>query len=165
MVIIVMGVSGCGKTTVGQLLADELEIPFYDADDFHPPENVEKMRSGEPLTDAERHPWLERLSREIKAWNHRGDAVLACSALRESYRQVLNPDGEQALFIWLHGPEEVIRKRLEKRDGHYMPPDLLRSQFETLETPDNAIAVSVEQSPEEIVKQLLKFASEQKNRT
>ena len=158
MVVIVMGVSGCGKSTVGALLAKRLGIPFYDADDFHPPENVEKMESGEPLSDIDRHPWLERLSREIESWSQTGGAVLACSALKESYRQVLSAnDASRVRFIWLHGPEELISERLQKRKWHYMPPDLLRSQFEALEPPENATAVSVDQPPEEIVEKLIKW--------
>jgi carbohydrate kinase (thermoresistant glucokinase family) len=156
MVIIVMGVSGCGKTTVGKLLAERLGLPFYDADDFHPVENVEKMKSGEPLTDADRHPWLAALSWEIEKWNEGDGAVLACSALKRNYRSILNPDkSDQVKFVYLKGQEKIIHHRMEQREGHYMPPGLLRSQFEALEEPENAITVSIELSPEEIVERVV----------
>ena len=156
MVIIVMGVSGCGKTTVGKLLAERLGLPFYDADDFHPIENVEKMKSGEPLNDADRHPWLASLSWEIEKWNMGSGAVLACSALKENYRSILRPkDTEEVHFVYLKGTEELIHNRLKNRKDHYMPPDLLRSQFEALEEPDDALVVSIEKSPEEIVDEIV----------
>ena len=157
MVIIVMGVSGCGKTTVGKLLAERLGLPFYDADDFHPAENVEKMKSGEPLTDADRHPWLAALSWEIEKWNEDDGAVLACSALKRNYRAILNPDkSDRVKFVYLKGNEEIILHRMQQREGHYMPPGLLRSQFEALEEPEDATTVSIELSPEEIVEKIVK---------
>lgn len=161
MVIILMGVSGSGKTTVGTLLANELNIPFYDADDFHPPENVEKMRSGTPLNDGDRHPWLEILSRKIEEWNRTGGAVLACSALKNVYRTILRPANSKGVcFIYLKGPESLILDRMKKRKDHYMPPELLRSQYEDLEEPDDAFTVSIEISPEEIVGLILKELKE-----
>jgi carbohydrate kinase (thermoresistant glucokinase family) len=157
MVIILMGVSGCGKTTVGKRLANKLDLPFYDADDFHPFENIEKMKSGEPLTDADRHPWLAALSWEIEKWNQGDGAVLACSALKKNYRAILNPDiSDQVQFVYLKGSEELILNRMQQREGHYMPPELLRSQFEALEEPEKAITVSIEMSPEKIVERILK---------
>ncbi|TVR28953.1 MAG: gluconokinase, partial [Balneolaceae bacterium] len=145
MIIILMGVSGCGKTTVGKRLADKLDLPFYDADDFHPIKNVEKMKSGEPLTDADRHPWLATLAWEIEKWNQGDGAVLACSALKKSYRDILNPGtSDQVQFVYLKGSEEVILNRMQQREGHYMPAELLRSQFEALEEPEDALTVSIE---------------------
>jgi carbohydrate kinase (thermoresistant glucokinase family) len=156
MVIIVMGVSGCGKTTVGKLLAERLGLPFYDADDFHPVENVEKMKSGEPLNDADRHPWLAALSWEIEKWNEGDGAVLACSALKRNYRSILNPEkSDQVKFVYLKGQEKIILHRMEQREGHYMPPELLRSQFDALEEPVDAITVSIELSPDEIVERIV----------
>jgi carbohydrate kinase (thermoresistant glucokinase family) len=156
MIIIVMGVSGCGKTTVGKLLAERLGLPFYDADDFHPVENVEKMKSGEPLTDADRHPWLAALSWEIEKWNEGDGAVLACSALKRNYRSILNPDkSDHVKFVYLKGQEKIILHRMEQREGHYMPPELLRSQFDALEEPVDAITVSIELSPDEIVERIV----------
>ena len=151
-----MGVSGCGKTTVGKRLADKLDLPFYDADDFHPFENVEKMKSGEPLTDSDRHPWLASLSWEIEQWNQLDGAVLACSALKKRYRSILNPGkSDQVHFVYLKGSEELIFNRMQQREGHYMPSELLRSQFEALEEPEIAIIVSIEMSPEEIVERIV----------
>jgi carbohydrate kinase (thermoresistant glucokinase family) len=157
MVIIVMGVSGCGKTTVGNLLAERLALPFYDADDFHPVENVEKMQSGEPLNDADRHPWLAALSWEIEKWNQTDGAVLACSALKKTYRDILNPDkSDQVRFVFLKGSQKLILNRLKNREGHYMPPELLQSQLDALEEPENALDVSIEKSPDEIVDMIIK---------
>lgn len=153
MVIIVMGVSGSGKTTIGRLLAERLGLPFYDGDHFHPPENVEKMSSGRPLTDEDRKPWLEELARQISRWNHSGGAVLACSALKQSYRDILRSGAARdnsVHFVWLKGKKSLILDRMEVREGHYMPPGLLDSQFDALEEPQNAWAVSVDHPPEAI---------------
>ena len=156
MVIIVMGVSGCGKTTVGKILAERLGLPFYDADDFHPIENVEKMKSGEPLNDVDRHPWLASLSWEIEKWNQTDGAILACSALKKNYRDILNPEkSEQVQFVYLKGSQELILNRLNNREGHYMPPELLQSQFAALEEPENAFVVSIDKPPEEIVDEVV----------
>lgn len=160
MVIILMGVSGCGKTTAGRLLADRLNVPFYDADDFHPPENVQKMRSGIPLNDSDRSPWLEKLSGKIEEWNRSGGAVLACSALKKSYRSTLCPSNNKGVrFVFLKGSESLILSRMKARKDHYMPPGLLRSQFEDLEEPDteNTFTVSIEMSPEEIVDSIERY--------
>lgn len=149
MVFIVMGVSGAGKTTVGKLLADRLALPFHDADDFHPESNLAKMRQGVPLTDEERMPWLERLAREISGWNASQGAVLACSALKESYRRILRGGGE-VHFIHLHGTHELLEKRMKERKGHYFPAHLLESQLRDLEVPDHALSVEIGPPPEEI---------------
>lgn len=151
MVVVVMGVSGAGKTTVGRLLAAALGATFVEGDNYHPPANVEKMRRGVALGDAERWPWLERLSREIGVWLEQGrTVVLACSALRQSYRDTLAAGRPGVVFVHLKGSEEVIRGRLALRRGHYMPPTLLASQFATLEAPNDAIVADVTGTPEQI---------------
>ena len=148
MIVIVMGVSGCGKSTIGQLLASRLGYPFLDADAFHPPENVAKMAAGTPLNDADRMPWLERLNQEMK---NRKDAVLACSALKESYRRILSSGLPDCRFVHLRGSIELIRARLAERQHRYMPASLLESQFATLEAPAGAIDVDIAASVPECV--------------
>ena len=151
MIIVVMGVSGCGKTTVGRMLGEALGWPFFDADDFHPEANVAKMRSGIPLTDDDRCPWLDRLVAEMGAIDHRGDhAVLGCSALRQAYRERLARAGD-VRFVYLKGDRDTIAARLASRSGHYMPPTLLDSQLATLEEPTDAIVVDIRLSAEEQV--------------
>jgi len=152
MVILLMGVSGSGKTTVGQLLAGRLGWTFYDGDDFHPPANVEKMRQGIPLTDDDRDSWLTALEQLIETTLHqRRSAVLACSALKQRYRHRLRHDSEEVHFVYLKGDYDLIRQRLDTRQGHFMPANLLRSQFATLEEPQDVLAIDVGQSPEAIV--------------
>lgn len=132
-----MGVSGSGKTTVGKLVARKLGVPFADADDFHPPNNRAKMAGGVPLTDADRAPWLGALRSHLLAWKHaKSGGVLACSALKASYRDALDVGG--VAFRRVTAPPDVLCRRLEHREGHYFPPELLRSQLETLE-PDPTI--------------------------
>jgi gluconokinase len=146
-----MGVSGCGKTSLGTELAAALDWPFFDADDFHPTENVDKMRAGEPLNDADRAPWLLRLSALLQANPH---AVLACSALKERYRDVLNTGLPNLRFVHPHGAFEVIATRIETRSketGHYMPASLLHSQFEALEPCAGALMVDIEMPRQERV--------------
>jgi gluconokinase len=155
MVIVLMGVSGTGKTEVGTRLARALGGEFAEGDDYHPPANVAKMRSGVPLGDADRGPWLETLSREIGAWLDAGKTVvLACSALKHSYRDILKAGRPGVRFVHLKGDEELIRSRLEGRHGHYMPASLLDSQFDALEEPQDAITVGVDATPEQIVAEI-----------
>ena len=155
MVIIVMGVSGSGKTHVGKLLAEALELPFYDADDFHPEANVAKMHRGEALTDADRAPWLSTLASHIQQWNQIQDSVLACSALKESYRMLLSHDYTAAVrFVYLYGTKESILSRMHERQ-HFFPPNLLDSQFRDLEEPQQAMWVSINQTPEAIVNEIV----------
>jgi gluconokinase len=143
VIVVVMGVSGSGKTVVGQALAGDLGWPFFDGDDFHPEANVAKMASGTPLTDADRWPWLDRLASEMSVINGRGgNAVLACSALRQVYRDRIARAGE-VRFVHLAGDHDTIAARLAARQHHYMPPALLASQLATLEPPQNAIVVDV----------------------
>jgi gluconokinase len=154
MIVILMGVSGSGKTTVGRLLSEELGWKFYEADDYHSHANVEKMRNGIPLDDADRRPWLETLRDLILDCLERNEnAVLACSALKESYREFLLID-ERVILIYLKGDYEIIQKRLGERRGHYMNPNLLDSQFDTLEEPAADVHIDISSSPDEIVKKI-----------
>jgi len=154
-VIIIIGVSGCGKTTIGKLLSKKTKLPFYDADDFHSEENIIKMKSNASLTDADRLPWLNTLASKIKKWEKKGGAILACSALKESYRKLLSSNTNNIQWVYLKGSFELIKSRLEQRQNHYMKSDLLVSQFETLEEPDYGLHINIEQSENEIIKEIL----------
>jgi len=152
-----MGVSGCGKTTVGQLLATQLGWEFLDADVFHPPANVAKMQGGTPLGDADRVAWLAGMRQALTTRLADGrPAVLACSALREGYRRELRRPGEPIRFVYLKGDYETIHRRIAGRRDHYMPSSLLGSQFETLEEPVDAIVVPVELSPADAVLEIVR---------
>jgi gluconokinase len=151
MVVILMGVTASGKTTVGRLLATASGYQFYDADDFHPRANVDKMRRGIPLDDADRRPWLEALRDLVRrCLAEERNAVLACSALKEAYRRYFLIDPRVKL-VYLKVDEGLIRQRLRRRRGHFMNPSLLESQFTTLEEPDNALWLDGSRSPEEVV--------------
>jgi len=151
MVIVLMGVTGSGKSTVGKLLASQLGWKFVEGDDFHSPKNIEKMRRGEPLNDADRSPWLEAIREVIRTTIDRGeDAIIACSALKESYRKLLQIRG-QVSFVYLKASMALIQDRLKNRVGHFMNPDLIQSQFDTLEEPEQALQVDAGVSPAEIV--------------
>ena len=152
MFLIVMGVSGCGKSTIGKSLAELLGWPFYDGDDFHPAENVTKMSQGIPLTDEDRAGWLAALADLIRSSLAQGKpGVLACSALKQKYRDQLCLDPAQVKFIYLKGSYELIKARMLARPGHYMKPGMLDSQFATLEEPQNALTVDISQSPQQIL--------------
>jgi carbohydrate kinase (thermoresistant glucokinase family) len=157
MLVVVMGVAGVGKTTVGRLVAAQLDLSFHDADDFHPPENRRKMAAGIPLSERDREPWLRELARRISAWEAAGGAVLACSALRARHRKILAEAAEEPIFVFLEASPETIRARLQRRPGHYMPPALLESQLATLEPPpaDEAIRVRAEGAPDEVADAIL----------
>jgi 6-phosphogluconate dehydrogenase len=155
MIYIVMGVSGSGKTTVGLRLADRLRLPFHDADDYHSPGSVEKMRRGIPLADADRLPWLAELAGLIVLWEKEGGAVLACSALKEQYRKSLQ-SVPHISWIYLDGSRDTILERLQSRNAHFMAPSMLESQLEALEKPAYGIHVDVALSPEQIVQEVLK---------
>lgn len=146
-----MGVSGSGKSTIGKLLSESLHIPFFDGDDFHPMANVEKMKSGQPLNDDDRKPWLETLADLIR---NKKELILACSALKKSYRDILS-EGNEITYVHLKGSAQQIAERMSKRKSHFMPTQLLKSQFSTLEIPENAIAVDISMSPKEIVSSVL----------
>jgi gluconokinase len=157
VVVIISGVSGAGKTTIGRLLAQELGWAFYDADDFHPAGNIEKMHHGVPLTDEDRQPWLESLRASVKRWLSKGqDAVLACSALKKAYRDHLRV-GPEVKIVFLRGGYEVVADQLRSRRGHFMDPGLLQSQFADLEEPqpaEDAIRIDLGRTPPELVKEI-----------
>ena len=156
MVVIVMGVTGAGKTTVGRLLAERSGWEFADADDFHPPSNVEKMRQGIPLNDNDRRPWLEQLRNQVTHWlAAQRNVVLACSALKRSYRQELEV-GPEVRFVYLRGSANLIADRLRSRHGHFAGEQILAGQFADLEEPENALAVEIGATPEQIVAQIRK---------
>jgi gluconokinase len=152
MIIVVMGVSGAGKSTIGELLAARMNCSFLDADQFHPAANVEKMAAGKPLTDEDRWPWLKNLNTKLR---REEKAVLACSALKESYRQALSAGLADCRFVHLRGSIELIRARLKHRQHRYMPASLLESQFATLEPPARAVGIDIGQAPERCVEEIL----------
>ena len=151
-----MGVSGSGKTTVGELLAVKIGIPFFDADDFHSEANKEKMKVGQPLNDEDRKDWLQNINQLAIAQQQLKGAVIACSALKEKYRTVLGNKVRKPLWVFLEGNYDIIFERLKKRRGHYMPASLLQSQFESLEIPADAITVGIEKEPVEIAELIYK---------
>ncbi|MDP5031260.1 MAG: gluconokinase [Paraglaciecola sp.] len=156
MIVIVCGVSGTGKSTVGKLLAEALQLPFLDADDFHPQSNVQKMQQGIALDDKDRQPWLETIAIELAAWESLSGGVLACSALKASYRETLRSKCKKEIrWIILHGSTELLTQRLSSRQGHFFDPRLLSSQLNTLEVSDDAWVIDVQSSPDEIVKTIL----------
>jgi carbohydrate kinase (thermoresistant glucokinase family) len=156
-VLVVMGVSGCGKSTVAALLAGRLGWPFAEGDDFHPPANVAKMHSGHPLDDEDRRPWLAELARWIDERLAEGSGgVVTCSALKRRYRDVLRREG--VVFVYLHGTHDQIARRMAARHGHFMPVALLDSQFADLEEPgadENAIRVDIGDTPSQIADRIL----------
>jgi carbohydrate kinase (thermoresistant glucokinase family) len=150
-----MGVAGSGKTTIGRRLAAELGWTFRDADAFHPPANIAKMTRGAPLDDADRQPWLAAIRKFIAETLARGgQAVVTCSALKENYRRILVSDRTHVKLVHLAGDYDLILRRLEQRQGHFMKPAMLRSQFESLEPPGDALNVDIAQSPAAIVAQI-----------
>ncbi len=159
MIVILFGVSGAGKTTLGQLLADELGWKFYEGDDFHPQANIDKMHAGVPLTDQDRQPWLDSLRELIeRCLVAKQNAVLTCSALKKSYRSYLRVN-EQVQFVYLRGSYELVANQLRQRHGHFMNPELLRSQFDALEEPEAAegvITIELGRSPRKLVDEIKK---------
>jgi gluconokinase len=154
MIVIVMGVVGAGKTTVGRLLAEQLGWEFADADDFHPPPNVEKIRHGIALSDADRQPWLASLRAAIEHWiADKRNVALACSALKLSYRRELEV-GPEVRFVYLKGSAELIAGRLRSRQGHFAGEPILASQFADLEEPEAAVTVEIASTPQQIVAEI-----------
>jgi carbohydrate kinase (thermoresistant glucokinase family) len=151
MIIIVMGVSGCGKTTIGKRLSEHTGLTYYDADDFHPQSNIDKMSRNVPLTDKDRWPWLQALADNMVSWEAEGGAVLACSALKESYRATLSSGSANISWVFLSGSFDLIKSRMESRNGHYMKSSLLQSQFDALEMPEYGLHISIDKNPGEIV--------------
>lgn len=162
MIVVLMGVTGSGKSTIGTLLAERTCAVFADADDYHPAANKEKMAAGHPLNDDDRQPWLETLNRLMRGWFEAGkNGVLACSALKERYRATL-AEGMPAgavKFVWLDGSRDLISERLSERTHEFMNPKLLESQLETLEPPKDALRIVNDRSPKEIVSQILEYVS------
>jgi len=151
-----MGVSGSGKTTIGRLLARELACTFYDADDYHSAANKQKMSQGKPLDDLDRAAWLEELRSLVAVTLERGEcAVLACSALKASYRERLRVDPARVLLVYLKGDPELVSARVAQRAEHFAAPSLLASQFAALEEPTDAIVVDIAESPQQLVARLL----------
>ena len=157
MVLILIGPMGCGKTAIGKMLAEKLGWSFYDGDDFHPRENVKKMRAGIPLTDEDRKTWLDILHGHIQRWLREDRiAILACSALKQSYRETLGVDQDTVKTVYLKGSYELLRKRIEDRKHPYMNKDLLRSQVETMEEPKDGLTVDISPIREIIVETIMK---------
>lgn len=155
MIVILMGVAGSGKTTIGRMLAEALRFPFLDGDSLHSTANIDKMSHGVPLTDADRRPWLEAIRRRLlQAHAQKQDLVLACSALKRDYREFL-ASGVPVTWVYLKGSEELIQGRIDERQGHYMKSRMLPSQFADLEEPSDAVIVDVSLQPRRIVEQIL----------
>lgn len=159
-IVVVMGVSGSGKTTVAAMLAGALHCQFLEGDDLHPPSNVAKMHGGTPLTDADRWPWLRKIASEIDGWRSRGESgVVTCSALKRTYRDILIGDRPDVALVYLRGSRELIQQRMAARHEHFMPVALLDSQFATLEEPgpdERPVVVDIGGRPAEIVAEIVR---------
>lgn len=154
--LILMGVSGSGKTTIGERLAKLFDWEFFDADDFHPAENIQKMASGIPLNDSDRLPWLKNLQNLLSTTIKNGkNPILACSALKNSYRDLLLTGNEGVKIVYLKGSYELILDRMQNRAGHYMKANMLKSQFDLLEEPTDGLVVDIQQQPDEILKEII----------
>jgi len=161
LILILMGPMGCGKTLIGKMLAEKLGWPFYDGDDFHPAENVEKMRAGVALNDEDRKLWLETLHAHIQRWLKDGqNTLLACSVLKEAYRDILGVNQSTVRTVYLKGSYELLRDRIEGRHHPYMNKSLLRSQLDTLEEPKDGLCVDISPTPEIIVRTIIENLKE-----
>jgi gluconokinase len=169
VIVVVMGVSGSGKSTVAALLAAALGCQFQEGDDLHPRANVEKMRSGTPLTDADRVPWLRKIAEEIDGWRARGECgVVACSALKRSYRDIIIGDRHDVVLVYMKGSRELIHQRMVARHEHFMPVALLDSQFATLEEPtpdEHPIVADVSGRPADIAYEIVRQLEDRQHRT
>ena len=156
MILLIMGVSGTGKSTIGSMLATELKLQFIEGDNYHPSANIEKMQNGESLTDEDRRPWLANLANIIRQFYQEGKGVvISCSALKASYRHQLSLACPEIRIIHLFGTPKLIRQRLSNRQRHFMPADLLDSQIKSLEQPENAITIDVTSNPKQILQQII----------
>ncbi|MBW4623199.1 MAG: gluconokinase [Cyanosarcina radialis HA8281-LM2] len=154
-ICIIMGVSGSGKSTIGRLLSQRLGWTFYDGDDFHPQANKDKMSNGIPLDDRDRQPWLEKLHDLMaETWRDRDNAIVACSALKAAYREILQGDLESIFWVYLKGDYENIRARMEKRQDHFMKAVMLENQLALLEEPEADLIIDISQSQEDIVRKI-----------
>ena len=161
MIVVLMGPTGSGKTTVGQLLAAKLSWEFVDADDFHPRANIDKMSHGIPLTDEDRIPWLRSIHEKMLQWQSQGrNVVLACSALKRSYRELLgvSSGAKDIKLVYLKGTYELLLERMHSRQGHYMKEQMLASQLADLEEPTNATIIDISESPEQMLAEIRKRA-------
>jgi carbohydrate kinase (thermoresistant glucokinase family) len=169
VIVVVMGVSGSGKSTVAALLAAALGCQFQEGDDLHPPANVEKMRSGTPLTDADRMPWLRKIAEEIDGWRARGECgVVTCSALKRSYRDIIIGDRHDVALVYMKGSRELIHQRMVARHEHFMPVALLDSQFATLDEPtpdEHPIIADVSGKPADIAHEIVRQLEDRQRQT
>ena len=149
--ILIIGVSGSGKTTIAELLSKAIDMRFFDADDFHSQDNINKMERGMALNDQDRSSWLNTLANKMEKWESEDGAILACSALKEKYRRILSSKTNNIFWVYLSGSYDVIKSRMNKRKDHYMSADLLQSQFDALEVPEYGLHINIELSPQEIV--------------
>lgn len=156
MLIIVTGVSGTGKTTIGSGLANHFNLPFFDADHFHPAENIEKMSQGFPLDDQDRMPWLQALANKLLESQQSGGAVLACSALKEAYREILQVN-QQVHWVHLKGDRDLIWDRMLARKNHYMKAGMLDSQIATWEDPSYGLHLSIDETPEKMISEAISY--------
>ena len=156
-IIVLMGVSGCGKTTIGKILSKEQKIPFFDADDYHPKNNIKKMTKGKSLNDKDRFPWLMNINKVIKKNSKLYSYILACSSLKKIYRKIIKKNIKNPIyFVWLKGSEKIIIKRLKNRKNHFMKDTLLNSQFKLLEEPSKSLIVDISKTKNEITKIITK---------
>ena len=153
IIIVLMGVSGCGKTTIGKILSKEKNIPFFDADNYHPKENIKMMKEGKPLNDKNRLPWLIKINNLIKKNSQVSSCIIACSSLKKKYRSIIKKNITIPIhFIYLRGTKKIIYERLKKRKNHFMEKSLLNSQFKTLEEPSKSLTINISKTKNEIIK-------------